>query len=115
MATTSVSAVILIGPQKRVYTLCDFTDDELTNILLELDKFWINNLPEYWFDVSVRCNTVESMNIHIQCYTYNEEYRIVKHPIPQVMLDELCNVIHRIQPEGEWLEKQNLYVKFTAK
>lgn len=115
MASTSASAVILIGSQQRVYDLREFSDDELIEILTVLDKFWINNLPEYWFDISLRCNTIDNMNIHIQCYTYNDDYRIVKHTIPEIMLNDLCNKIHRFQAKGEWLEKQNLYVKFTAK
>jgi len=115
MVVTSVSAVILIGPQKRAFDLCDFTNEELFEIMLELNKFWINNLPEFWFDVSVRCNTYASMNIHIQCYSYNDDYRIIEHVIPQEMINNLCDVTHRIQPKGEWLENQNLYAKFTTK
>lgn len=112
---TSVAANILIGCQKRDYDLCDFTDVELESIIRELNKFWIDNTPEYWFDISLRCNTVYSMNIHIQCYNDDDQLRIVENFIPQEMIDNLCDSPKPIHPEGLWLEQQTLYVKFTPK
>lgn len=90
-----LSATIYMGSQKRAYHLYEFSDEELESIVNSLKTLW----EDEWVDITIRSNTVESMNIHVECY--NEK----------VELDSLI----RFEAEGEWLEKQNLYVKFTRK
>lgn len=90
-----LSATIYMGSQQRLYPLHEFSDEELTSVVDELKKLW----NDKWVDITVRCNTIESMNIHIECHE------------KEVELDSLI----RFEAKGEWLEKQNLYVKFSAK
>lgn len=88
--TIHLKAIIYMGSQKREYPLCEFTDEELLSIVNGLRSLW----GEKPVEISIHCNTPETTNIHIEC---NE-----------VELDSLI----RFEAKGEWLEKQNLYVKF---
>lgn len=110
--TKGIDATIYMGPQKRVYNINELSDNELESVLVELRKYWNDNNPEYYFDVQVRCNLIESMNIYIECYWTNKNDGLYSHVIPKTLINELCDKFIRIEPKGEWLEKQNIYVKF---
>lgn len=88
-----LKATIYIGSQKREFPLYEFTDDELVIIMEQIKKLWNNNL----IDISIHYNIPENTSIHLECYD------------GEVELDSLI----RFEAPGEWLEKQNLYVKFS--
>lgn len=90
-----LSATIYMGSQKREYNLYEFSDEELESIVNSLKDLW----EDEWVDITIRSNTVETMSIHVECYKEHVE------------LDSFI----RFEATGEWLEKQNLYVKFIRK
>lgn len=91
-----------MGPQKRLYNLGDLDDTELSSVADELVKFWQTKKPDYSFESEIRCNTPESTYIFIRCIGLIDS-----------TVKESCDTFIRIEPKGEWLEKQNMYVKFT--